>query len=159
MCFQSHGSKLRNNCKARINPDSLILSMIFSKRLVYLISFSLMLISISSCTRKQGCIDPNAWNYDFEAHKDDGSCIYSSTIYTDTDHGLIDIFLNDNYEGTISYYYPITAPLCGENYSAVTLTLFPGNYELVANAGDGTQWKTTLNVEKNCRIINLDRPL
>ena len=34
------------------------------------------LISITSCKRSEGCLDKNACNYDPDAKKDDGSCIY-----------------------------------------------------------------------------------
>lgn len=32
----------------------------------------------SACKKKEGCMDVKAVNYDDEAKKDDGSCIYSS---------------------------------------------------------------------------------
>lgn len=50
--------------------------------ILLLLAFSL--ITIASC-KKEGCTDPTATNYDSDAKKDDGSCIYSSANATKLD--------------------------------------------------------------------------
>lgn len=47
-------------------------------------------VAFSSCKKDEGCIDPSADNYDEDADKDDGSCVYGQsydipTTYTFTD--------------------------------------------------------------------------
>ena len=68
----------------------------FMKYKSYVISFSLLLISIIlfcvSCS-KRGCTDPNALNYSLETTKDDNSCEYQQDF---DKHNLL-INLADNY--------------------------------------------------------------
>ena len=45
-------------------------------KLIWFFSFCLI---ISSCSN-DGCTDPNSFNYDSSANKDDGSCRYLATI-------------------------------------------------------------------------------
>jgi len=48
-----------------------------SKLTIY-IAMAIFALGISSCTKKEGCTDPNASNYDTEAEKDDGNCNYDT---------------------------------------------------------------------------------
>ncbi|MCB0402977.1 MAG: cytochrome-c peroxidase [Flavobacteriales bacterium] len=52
------------------------------KRLLYLVILLIGSIWISSCSKQRGCTDPIAENYNVDAEKDDGSCVY---IYGCTD--------------------------------------------------------------------------
>lgn len=46
------------------------------RKLIYLLGLSAIL-PITSCVEK-GCTDPNAFNYDVSATRDDGSCYYEN---------------------------------------------------------------------------------
>ena len=49
------------------------------KNLSYLLILSIGAFSMGSC-KKKGCMDSNAANYNSEAKKDDGSCVYTPVI-------------------------------------------------------------------------------
>jgi len=49
------------------------------KKLNYLLILSIFVYGINSC-KKKGCMDSNAANYNSEAKKDDGSCVYTPVI-------------------------------------------------------------------------------
>lgn len=48
------------------------------KKILFII---LIIPLLSSCGQKEGCTDTKALNFDFEATKDNGSCIYSSVTF------------------------------------------------------------------------------
>jgi len=49
------------------------------KKLSYLLILSIFVYGINSC-KKKGCMDSSAANYNSEAKKDDGSCVYTPVI-------------------------------------------------------------------------------
>ena len=54
-------------------------------KILHLLTLALIIGTASYSCKKKGCTDPTADNYDFEAEKDDGSCIYGSgsgNVYT-----------------------------------------------------------------------------
>ena len=57
------------------------------KRLNYLLILSILLFGINSC-KKKGCMDSNAANYNSEAKKDDGSCVYTPVITMNGDASM-----------------------------------------------------------------------
>jgi hypothetical protein len=88
------------------------------------LSLGLMLISalslgFTSC-KKEGCMDPNASNYNEKAKKDDGSCTFAQTQGTVTKSGVISA--NETWTSNNIYL------LEGKVYvkSGVTLTIEPG---------------------------------
>ena len=48
------------------------------KKLIFIVPVLFALALLPGCTKKQGCSDPTALNYDAEVDEDDGSCIYES---------------------------------------------------------------------------------
>mgnify|MGYP003948603725 CR=1 FL=1 len=55
------------------------------KKLIYILFISSLSIGINSC-KKKGCMDVGAANYDADAKKDDGSCVYSPIITINGDN-------------------------------------------------------------------------
>ena len=53
------------------------------KNLGFAILFVITSILVQSCSKKRGCNDKNACNFDSTAEKYDGSCIYNNTWYKD----------------------------------------------------------------------------
>lgn len=46
---------------------------------IFMSIFTLGAMTFTSCSKKEGCTDPVATNFDADAQKDDGSCIYDNT--------------------------------------------------------------------------------
>lgn len=65
-----------------------------------MLALSLMMGTLATSCKKEGCTDPTALNYDEDAKKDDGSCTYaqSSTEYVDNGDGTITVI--DHGDGT-----------------------------------------------------------
>ena len=50
------------------------------KSSIYIFLIIATTLSFSSCSKKEGCTDPFATNFDADASKDDGSCLYSAPL-------------------------------------------------------------------------------
>ena len=58
---------------------------------------------LTSC-KKEGCIDVNATNYNSEAGKDDGSCVYESTLTFWYEMDVADFLVNDLGTANVSVF-------------------------------------------------------
>ncbi|GAB4248169.1 MAG: hypothetical protein Kow0079_00130 [Vicingaceae bacterium] len=65
-------------------------------------------VLFSACKKKEGCTDPKAINYDADAKKDDGTCVYESTTTPDPHHTHLIINFNHSYDG-----FPVTSGVFG----------------------------------------------
>ena len=87
-----------------------------------------------SCLYWTGCTDPSALNYDPDATQDDGSCSYSGKVvfWTQAGDGIgyVAIQIESSLIGTITQDATST-PNCGDN-GMVTYTDVPGTYNLIA---------------------------
>lgn len=122
-----------------------------------------MILLVSGLTfmgcQQEGCTDPDARNYDSEADKDDGSCVYEgeAIFWTDADYGVgtIDVSVEGTFVGTITSYSNYI-PDCGES-GFVTITRDVGTYSFSAEAQDGTKWSGgSITINKNdCSTMRL----
>jgi hypothetical protein len=127
---------------------------------------SLSMVVFSSCVEK-GCTDPNATNYDPDAEKDDGSCVYddepkyaSLTIfrYGDCYEGAVDLYLNGSFQKSFTTYYGQSWPDCGSNgATAITYWLELGSYHFTAFSDSSNNWDfwVNLNAEDACYTVAL----
>jgi hypothetical protein len=92
-------------------------------RTLKILSLATIMIFAYSCKKKKGCTDPVADNYDFDAEKDDGSCIYSTpagsseednSVYTLTDVSSNTVLTAKNIE------------VCSDVYVSAGLTIPAG---------------------------------
>ncbi|MCB0402978.1 MAG: hypothetical protein KDD41_12900 [Flavobacteriales bacterium] len=70
--------------------------------LIFMSMFTLGAVTLTSCSKKEGCTDPVATNFDADAQKDDGSCIYEDTDVHVDDHSTsshVTINFNHNFAG------------------------------------------------------------
>jgi hypothetical protein len=133
-------------------------------RSAVIFTFALMAISYS-CSKKQGCIDPNAANYDQNSKKDDGSCLYQLSFYTkEVQHGPIEIFINGSMLGTLNGALS-TNPRCGVDtlvstgYTFTLIANLPtGTYDVRAESYDGSIWEDTYVLPENCVRIMVAGP-
>ena len=74
---------------------------------LFFLSFSVVLMDCNS-SKKEGCQDENALNFDAGAEKDDGSCLYARAIFYATSRNVggtgmlltkIEVFLNTGVSG------------------------------------------------------------
>ena len=61
-------------------------------------------ITLSSCSKNEGCTDPAANNFDIEATKDDGSCTYDALLEEEAAESHITFNFTHNFDGL-----PVTA--------------------------------------------------
>ena len=89
-----------------------------------------------------GCTDPNALNFLPSAEINDGSCFYQGIVsfYTATNaHGLVDIYVNDQFTGRLEGFWTTQPGSCGQPFT-VTITGLTNAARLkwTAVAEDGT---------------------
>ena len=114
-----------------------------------------------SCSKQEGCIDPNAANYIYEAKKNDGSCLYDLSFWMNTVvHGSVDITVDELLRGRLNCAWPVHRPTCGVDtllntgYQCVlNVALEPGNHVVRVEAQDGTIWENTYLLQENCLSI------
>ena len=108
----------------------------------FLLLLAILSAVMPACKRNEGCTDPTSINYDPDAEKDDGSCIYASSNDV--------IALNTNFNTNTTLVSGETYMLFGfvEVESGVVLTIEPGTLIL----GD-KDTKGTLIVNRGAQII------
>lgn len=121
---------------------------------------------LTSCGHK-GCTDPSATNYDPDATRDDGSCVYGDyqyaqvTFYRDDEcfDGNLDLYLDGAFQKSFSANYGgTTAPSCGKNdYRTLTFELLLGEYHIKAYADSTQEWDFYINLksENECYLVAL----
>lgn len=109
----------------------------------------LFILSITSCTKKQGCTDVDAINYDASAEENDGSCEYDgmAVFWKQSGDGLgtIVIVMDDGNSGTITGDKS-SQPDCVDA-GCFTYIAPPGVYGYSAiDQSTGIQWNNTVTI-------------
>lgn len=121
-------------------------------------------IAIIACSKKSGCIDPNAANYEYEAQKNDGNCLYDMSFYMNTGkHGFMRIYVDGELKDSLTVAWILLTPRCGVDTFIYTnqgvykgtanVALKPGNHEVRVEASDGSVWEKSYKLEDNCLSI------
>ena len=96
------------------------------------------IVLFSSCTKKEGCTDNNATNYDAEADTDDNSCNFKASVacYFDETEGTelvlsgkseVNFVMDGTNHGTLFYHeHRDSAPLCNDEKSVAIEISFTG---------------------------------
>ena len=99
-----------------------------TKNLLLITAITIGLGSVfTSCSKKSGCTDSTAENFDASADKDDGSCTYA-TVTTPTSSNTVTITDNGSGTGTTTWTNDKVYLLDGFVFvnSGQTLTIQPG---------------------------------
>lgn len=127
-------------------------------------------VSFTSCSKKEGCTDPTAENYDPNAEKDNGTCLYktpTTPVPTKTSGKLTFTFAH-HFDGTTVTHHDVHAPafsfinefgdtlsITKLKYLVSDIRLFKSNgdsilidgYRLVDLSDENTQtWATTVDI-------------
>ena len=126
---------------------------------------------ITIACKKEGCTDQNATNYNADAKKDDGSCMYSS------DHSIIGVwelvsaiisysegYLDSNGSEVIIYSDSETYPDNQSDYwtqdfldfKSNTIVSYSYEYQVVNNDTTQSIYMDTINYVKNGNVLILD---
>lgn len=138
------------------------------------VAFSAATVFTTSCSKEQGCTDPDSVNYSSTAEEDDGSCRYEGKVvfwYNETAaNGLtgdgavsLTYYVDGQVVGSSSAStYWTGAPDCGQDAS-VTVTKDLGSVKTqsysysVKDQTDFEYWSGTINFNANtCTALELD---
>ncbi|MEQ8325229.1 MAG: hypothetical protein RIC15_10425 [Vicingaceae bacterium] len=129
----------------------------------FILSISILSTAVlnQNCSKTEGCIDPNASNYLYEAKKNDGSCLYDLSFWMNTiDHGIMDIYVDNQLKGRLNCAFVSSRPTCGVDtlvgtgyLCVVNVPLMTGSHFVRVEAEDGTIWENTYNLGQNCKSI------
>jgi hypothetical protein len=118
---------------------------------------AVILIAFSSCSKEVGCTDPNADNYNFDAVKSDGSCLYNMTFWTNSEFGPMIIYIDGVSRDTLRYTWGQgQEPVCGDRIYAVSISLEPGTHEVFVQSFDGTRWESQISQPENCLKVLIE---
>lgn len=83
---------------------------------VAIVGLAASIAVLPSCSKKEGCTDPTASNYDADADKDNGNCTYDDAVKSGT------LTENETWDASRIYYLQgrVVVP------SGITLTILPG---------------------------------
>jgi hypothetical protein len=114
--------------------------------------------SLLSCSKKEGCTDSTATNFDSSAEKDNSSCIYkgNAVFWTNVNFGEnIEVTVNGQ-TALITAYYS-TAPTCGGSGCANFL-FAPATYAFSAQTVSGSYtWNGNVVINsKGCSSLQLN---
>lgn len=135
-----------------------------------------LLLTLASCSKKQGCTDPNALNYDSSAEKD-GACSYTKVIFyapSDKIGGRADLIEkieiyfgatpNEELIGTISTFNHAAPVDCLSPEGAFEFELPDANGEYLfitryyyddGSNESGDTYKYAASNSKECHTVNL----
>lgn len=136
----------------------------------YFLKVSLLILTFGfaqGCSKQEGCIDPNASNYVYEAQANDGSCLYDMSFVLATAQHLSVVISVDGIERDfLNYYEPGFNPGCGKDtlvgfdpntvHAVANIALFPGQHVVTILAADGSTWEETYTLSENCLRIFID---
>lgn len=139
---------------------------------------SYLLLAILSCTlaligcKKEGCTDPQAFNYDADADENDGTCTYQSQTsfwinqnisnWLSVTYGVttLSVYMNDVLVGTMDPADWKVGPDCGGDNFTVTndhgsVTSKSWAYEVRDQNGNLQFYGTVSNTANDCKSVEL----
>lgn len=104
---------------------------------------TLTIVFNTSCSKKEGCTDPTAENYDSNAEKDNGTCVYKTptTVPTET-HAHLTFNFSHHFDGTAVTHNDVHAPAFsfinqnGDTLSLTKLKYLISDIRLFTSTGD-----------------------
>lgn len=138
---------------------------------IILSAIVLTALSTTSC-KKKGCIDSEASNFDTEAKKDDGTCVYKGNVtwwigqqesIGLNSNGITDlnIYVDDTLVGSQgSNIYFLSAPACGEpsivtkQFDMGTLKSKSINYQII-DENQTVHYTGLVNVKPGCNLVEM----
>ncbi len=133
-----------------------------------------LVLTLNACTKKSGCTEYFAENYDPEAAVDDGSCILlgSMIFYASLSNEELDLFINEKFIGTITptlnpsggalgfgglpFSFGFNQPNCSDPFG-LTVEKPVGDYTLIVKGSDTTRNIPVSNTVQ-CNAIDIDFP-
>ncbi len=75
-----------------------------TRKIFFILTITILLLGVISCSKNEGCTDPAANNFDIEAEKDDGSCTYDEVKTEEHLETHLNFNFSHNFDGV-----PVTA--------------------------------------------------
>ena len=138
---------------------------------IILSAIVLTALSATSC-KKKGCMDLEASNYNKEAKKDDGTCVYNGNVtwwigqqesINLNSNGITDlyVYVNDTLVGSQgSNIYFLSAPACGEpsivtkKFDMGTLKSKSIHYQII-DENQTVQYTGLVDVKPGCNLVEM----
>lgn len=121
------------------------------KQLKFFLATCILLLSVSACTKDDN--NDLTGSNNNNGNSNNNTSTYNLTVWSDFSGAPISVYINSDYEGSITQYYS-SNPGCNSSGCVNVTFVSTGKYSY--SASDGThKWSGTGTISGSCNTLNL----